>query len=337
MATVSVFIPCYKYGHYLRACVESALRQRDVAVRVLILDDCSPDDTPEIAAQLQREDARVEYRRHAGNVGHIKTYNEGLEWASGDYVVLLSADDMLSAGALARAARIMDEHPEVVLTCGREVRSATLRFDAVPDPTDFSWQILSGAEFWERSCSQGGNLVSTPTAIARTTVHKQVGGYSASLPHSGDLEMWLRLAAHGSVAVIDAVQGFYRVHGGNMSAGFEGLLDFQQRKAAFDAAGASCGGRIPDSPRMVTRAARALAEQAFWLASRLFEENELLLSRRCLDEALCMCPELKSWRSWRRLQLKKLLGPGVWRLFRPLMNRARRRPAPQLIRAGGQC
>ena len=51
-----------------------------VDVRVLIIDDASTDDTPEVAAALAAEDARVEFRRHAVNRGHIATYNEGLEW-----------------------------------------------------------------------------------------------------------------------------------------------------------------------------------------------------------------------------------------------------------------
>ena len=328
MATVSVFIPCYKYGNYLRACVQSVLKQEGVEVRVLILDDCSPDDTPGVAAQLCREDGRVEYRRHARNAGHIRTYNEGLEWASGDYVLLLSADDMLAPGALARAARVMDEHPEVVLTCGGEIRAAEPQFDAIPEPGDFTFKILTGAEFWQKSCAIGGNVVSTPTAVARTSTHKRVGGYSETLPHSGDLEMWLRLAGHGSVGVIQTVQGFYRVHGQNMSVGFEGLRDLQQRHAAFAAAASTLGDRIPDSPRLVSRAARALAEQAFWIGSRLFEQRRLLLSRQCFDAALQMCPDLKQWRCWRRQQLKELLGPGVLRVLRPLMAWARgRRPA----------
>ena len=42
----------------------------------------------------------MEFRRHPVNRGHIATYNEGLEWASGDYLLVLSADDMLTPGAL---------------------------------------------------------------------------------------------------------------------------------------------------------------------------------------------------------------------------------------------
>src|SRR4051794_40019596 len=100
MSQVDVVIPCYKYAHFLPGCVGSVLAQDGVDVRVLVIDDCSPDDTAEVAAGLRAADPRVEFRRHAVNRGHIATYNEGLlEWAAGDYVLLLSADDMLTPGA----------------------------------------------------------------------------------------------------------------------------------------------------------------------------------------------------------------------------------------------
>src|SRR5947209_17315201 len=99
---VSVIVPCYNYAHYLPSCIESIVGQENVEVSVLILDDCSTDDTPTVASKLAT-DSRVEVRRHERNVGHIATYNEGLEWVRADYTVLISADDLLTPGALARA------------------------------------------------------------------------------------------------------------------------------------------------------------------------------------------------------------------------------------------
>ena len=59
MASVDVIIPCYKYGHLLEECVESVLSQEDVDVRVVIMDDASPDDTEAIGGRLA-QDRRVE-------------------------------------------------------------------------------------------------------------------------------------------------------------------------------------------------------------------------------------------------------------------------------------
>ena len=107
MASVDVVIPCYNYAKYLPRCVASVLSQEGVDVRALIIDDCSTDETPAVGAALAQQDARVLYRRHAKNMRHIATYNEGLiDWASADYCLLLSADDLLAPLAPATRHRV---------------------------------------------------------------------------------------------------------------------------------------------------------------------------------------------------------------------------------------
>jgi glycosyltransferase involved in cell wall biosynthesis len=69
MSSVDVIVPCYRYGHFLRECVESVLTQSLEDVRVLILDDASPDYTHEVGAELAPEDSRVTLVRHQVNKG----------------------------------------------------------------------------------------------------------------------------------------------------------------------------------------------------------------------------------------------------------------------------
>src|SRR6476660_4146864 len=113
MSSVSVIIPCYKYGHFLEEAVASVLDHQDgVDVRVLIIDDASPDDSAEAARKIAARDPRVEVIVHGANKGNIATFNEGLlDWADGDYCILLSADDRLTPGALRRARDLLDAHP----------------------------------------------------------------------------------------------------------------------------------------------------------------------------------------------------------------------------------
>src|SRR4051794_6872921 len=122
LATVDVVVPCYKYGRYLRRCVESVVHQRNVNVRILIVDDASPDNSAEIGAALAAEYPQVEFRRHVTNAGHIATYNEGLiGWSDSAYCMLLSADDLLAPGALGRAVRIMESDPTIGMVYGRAI------------------------------------------------------------------------------------------------------------------------------------------------------------------------------------------------------------------------
>jgi glycosyltransferase involved in cell wall biosynthesis len=119
MNSVDVVVPCHQYGRFLPQCVSSVLSQPIDDLRVLIIDDASPDNTAEVATELISRDSRVELLRHKANRGHIATYNEGIEWASADYMLLLSADDVLMPGALPRAAKLMERHQEIGMTYGR--------------------------------------------------------------------------------------------------------------------------------------------------------------------------------------------------------------------------
>jgi glycosyltransferase involved in cell wall biosynthesis len=326
MSQVDVIVPCYNYGCFLRRCVESVLTQEGVDVRVLIIDDASPDNTAEVAAALVAGDSRVSFRRHAANRGHIATYNEGLEWAQGDYLLLLSADDLLAPGALARAVRVMDVRPEVGFTCGKAI-------DFTGEPPargaypagEGNCKVLTGGEFLETTCGRGGNTVFTPTVVVRTALQHRVGGYRADLPHTGDMEMWMRLAADSSVAVLDAVQAFYRVHGGNMHLRIAGtqLRELKHRWAAFETFFREHGSTVEGAQQLRQMAGRNIAEEAMWEAySGPYDRDRAGCSAlRSLAERAD--PDIRSSRIYRRLRWKLRLGPGLWYLLRRLAFRKR--------------
>lgn len=318
MSSVDVIVPCYRYGRFLRQCVESVIAECALHVRVLIIDDASPDNTAEVAADLAREDSRVTFLRHTANKGHIATYNEGIEWVSADYMLLLSADDYLLPGALNRSVQLMDAYHEVGFTFGKSLKlhdGATNQTNTVIEKSD--WRILSGREFIELSGSC--NIVPTPTAVVRTEVQKRLGGYRLELPHSGDMEMWLRFAAHASVGILGAYQAVYRLHGKNMSIGYSAkgyLSDLQQRKAALDVFFQTCGHRLPDTQQLRRKLFWSLGCDAVGHASTAFNEGEMAVSGQLSDFGLSMCPEVKRSLPWTKLTCKRLLGLRAWRALK---------------------
>ena len=283
MSSFSVIVPCYRYAHFLRDCVDSALKQPGVHVRVLIIDDASPDNTPEVAATLTAEDRRVEFTRHQSNRGHIATYNEGLEWADGDYTVLLSADDLLTPGALARAAAVLDAHPRVGFVYGRAVKFSTMPPPAARELHGAARVMVTpGLEWLAARCEDGwfskSHRLISPEAIMRTSLNKHLGGYRPSLPATGDLEMWMRFAVHSDVAYLpDADQAYYRVHGENMHTKVlkDPLRETQQRKAAFDTIFIEYGDSIPDLGRLRERAYRKLADDSLATGAELFDDGRI--------------------------------------------------------------
>jgi hypothetical protein len=333
LARIDVFIPCYNYGRFLYQCVHSVLGQVGVDVRVLILDDASSDHTAEVAAGLAREDSRVTVISHSTNKGHINTYNEGIEWASADYMLLLSADDYLLPGALSRAADLMDAYPEVGFAFGNVIElsdsgNETPLKSIIEATNDSDKHILEGREFIELSGAD--NQVATCSAVVRTELQKHLGGYRHELPHAGDMEMWLRFAAHASVGFISAYQGVYRRHRANMSTAYyfisDGRLiytkngrldDLQQRKSALDCFSEHCNDVLPRREHLCRGLYRRLSELAVGHASAAFNDGEMEESRQLSDFALAVFPEIKSSSPWVKLTCKRWMGARTWRAVRP--------------------
>ena len=298
MAKVDIVVPCYNYGHFLRTCVLSVLAQSITDLRVLIIDDASSDDSLLVAKELANTDSRVTIISHSQNWGHIHTYNQGIAWASADYFLLLSADDLLVPGALERATKVMDENPDIVLTHGAVIEW----YDHLPLPEIHQQQsfLWTRQDLIEETCALGSNLVHTPTAIVRTSVQKAVGGYRPSLPHAGDMEMWLRFAAHGRIARIDMVQAIYRRHHSNMSTPYfaEKLPDFQERKNVFDSFFERNWDRIAAPSILKNQVDRVLSGKVYISGiAQLFHGNirrglRLLRYSLALNPRLWYCPPI---------------------------------------------
>lgn len=327
--SVDVIVPCFNYGDLLGACVASVLSQEGVLVRVLIMDDASTDDTEAMGRRLAA-DRRVEYRRHAVNHGHIATYNEALELVTGDYCMVLSADDVLTPGALARATQLMETHPEVGLVYGADIPFRGQPPLAEARSTSGPSRIVSYLEFLAAACRLGHTGIQSPTALVRTSVHRRIGDYLPELPHSGDTEIWLRMAADSKVGQLDADQAFRRLHAANMSLGYSPLQRLEEQRRAFDIHFQRQAPLTPDRAELQAVVKRTIAESAVWSAAHVFDRGD---SRGCeafLAMASATSPGIESWDAWRRLQWKRRLGPAACRLIAPIAARARRlagRPA----------
>lgn len=269
--SVTVVIPCYNYGHFLPHLVSTVLAQTDVDAHVIIVDDASPDGSALVAERLAAEHPRVRALLHQENAGHIRTYNDGLDLVDTDYVTLVSADDLLAPGALARACNVMEHHPRVGLVYGHAVTFTASTTPSPPHrPLPTTWSRWNGDGWIRLAARRGKNFIMSPEAVLRTSALRQVGGYNADLPHSGDLEYWLRTAARWDVARVNGTpQAYYRVHGGNMHTTDFGTmaLDLRHRLAAFESLADPKLG-VAGSERLLRRVQSALADESMLFAVR---------------------------------------------------------------------
>ncbi|MCC2033015.1 glycosyltransferase [Microbacterium allomyrinae] len=322
-ATVLVVVPCYNYGRYLRACADSILSQEGVAVEMLIMDDASTDDSAAIAAEIAAADPRVRVVSHPVNRGHIQTYNEALPTATSDYVVLLSADDLLAPGALDRATRIMAADRRIGLVYGHPQEFSTAPVTrTVRFASRTAWR---GSRWIDHQFDRGLSIIHSPEAVVRTSVHRQAGWYRPELPHSGDLELWLRIAAVADVARVNGPdQAYRRVHDESMMrTRFSGALrDLVERRRAYESFldGAALSPRRTARLRRLMN--RRLAAEAFGWACAMTEELQPGLADVVGADAAdvvafgeSIYPGFRGLAAWRELDARSR-GPAMTRVDR---------------------
>ena len=242
MPRISVVVPCYRLGHLLADCVESILSQTYTDLEVLIMDDCSPDNTAEVAATLT--DPRVRYVRNDPNLGHLKNYNRGLSLARGDYMWLISADDRLRRPYVAeRFVKLLDARPDVGY-----VFCPVMKFTSDGDTHVYGGHgvrdvIFNGHDFLRTLAN--GNAVPAPSGLVRRSCYERISMFPLDMPFAGDWYLWSAFALFTNVAYLAEPMVGYRVHTGNMT------LDFKKRVDAL----------VQDELRVLW-AMKALAESA---------------------------------------------------------------------------
>jgi Glycosyl transferase family 2 len=322
LPTVSVIVPCFNYGHLLEGCLASVLSQEGVDVLVLVIDDLSTDDSALVARRLAAREPRVEFRPHRENMGLIATANEGLRWAAGEFVVLLSADDFLVPGSLRRATQVMASHPKVGMVYGKTILAE--EGQPIPEPAG-RWRttkVWSGADWVRIRCRSTYNCISSPEVVVRNSVQRAVGGYDPACHHTSDLNMWLRIAALADIAYIRGIpQAIYRVHSDSMlRSQASAMSDLRERRAAFDSFFAACPPQLGRPDRLRRMVARTLARQALWRASRCVDRG---VPHGEVEEltgfALEVCPDAPRLREWWGLRLRQRIGTGRSALFPPFL------------------
>jgi len=215
-AAITAVIPCYNYGGYLPAAVRAVLEQAAVDARVIIVDDASPDGSGNVAQALADADDRVTVIRHHENLGHIRTYNDGLAQVTTEFVTLVSADDIVAPGAFARAIALMQHHPSVGLVYG-----PIETFETHPGVHRSSartwWRVTPGRRWAAAMARRTECEIRSPEAVLRTATLRSVGRYNPDLPRTADMEYWLRVGLGWDIGYVGgATQAFYRLHGSNM-------------------------------------------------------------------------------------------------------------------------
>lgn len=211
MPAVSVVLPAYNAGPFLDAALASVLRQPEVALEVIAVDDGSSDQTPRRLADWAARDPRV--RVLSGpNGGPAVARNRGLAAARAPVVGFIDADDLWPADKLARQLVRLEAEADLDALSG-----FTCYFDrAAPDGLEPAADARRVTLFH----------VHLGATLFRRGLLETLGGFNPAQRYSEDHDLWLRLREGGHrFAILRHTTLFYRRHEQSMTAGKTGLGD----------------------------------------------------------------------------------------------------------------
>lgn len=208
---VSVVIPAYNYANFLPGAIASVLAQASVDLELIVVDDGSTDETPEVCAHCT--DPRLRTVRQS-NAGLSASRNTGIREARFPYVAFLDADDRWEPGFLATVFREFHRLGPAFAAVG----TACLRMNASGEPLAPPRQnFLHAGELTAASfCLRNRPLSSS--VVIRRDVFEECGNFDTSLRSSEDRDMWIRITARGHrFYYLGEPLATIRRHPGNMS------------------------------------------------------------------------------------------------------------------------
>jgi glycosyltransferase involved in cell wall biosynthesis len=201
---VTVVVPTRDRAALLRQTLWSVRSQRPEP-RVVVVDDGSADETPEVVAAA----GATLVRNPAGGWGAGGSRNEGLRYVETELVCFVDSDDLLVPGALGRLTEALEAHPDAPFAAG----AALVGLDSGGTWAPYGFIAPSRAELERgRAGLYVRNWVPSSGVLARVDALRAVGGYDERLTYSEDHELWLRLATLGDPVHVHEITSVYRRH-----------------------------------------------------------------------------------------------------------------------------
>ena len=117
--SLSVIVPNYNHGRYLREALTAIGAQSYRPMEILVVDDASTDDSLAVLEELCRSEPGLRFLRNEKNKGVIETLNRGLENVTGDYVMCAGADDKVLPGLFEKSLALLSANPSAALCSSR--------------------------------------------------------------------------------------------------------------------------------------------------------------------------------------------------------------------------
>jgi glycosyltransferase involved in cell wall biosynthesis len=216
---VSVIVPNYNHARFLRERIDSILAQTYQDFELILLDDCSTDESREILAQYA-SDPRVHLEFNQVNSGSTyKQWNKGVRLAQGQYVWIAESDDYADEKLLESLIETLEAHSEVAFVYCRswcvDDEKPKVFVDSYLNDDSRLWEkdfVDLGPEAASRYFLLANAVGNASAVVFRKDVYERAGGADESFRYCADWKLWASMAMAGGLAYVCEPLNYYRYH-----------------------------------------------------------------------------------------------------------------------------
>jgi glycosyltransferase involved in cell wall biosynthesis len=227
---IGVLMPVYNVAPFIKESIQSIMNQSFSDFELLIIDDCSTDETFNIIQTFQ--DDRIKLIRNEVNKGLVYGLNLGLQLLQNDYIARMDGDDLCLPNRLEYQVRFMDENPEVVL-CGTQAYWDEIGQDGVLGKSH-KWDYPTSDEAIRVSLLWSASFVHPSVIMRGDVIRRNHMIYDDSYTIAcEDWHMWIRLSSLGKIANLNERLMRYRIRKGSLHRSDPSMamkLNYQVRK-----------------------------------------------------------------------------------------------------------
>jgi len=200
---VSVVMSAYNAAPFIRAAVDSVLAQTFRDLELVVVDDGSTDETPQILSEI--DDPRLVLLRQ-DNAGHASGLNTGLEAARGEFITFLDADDLCDPTRVEKQLAALKANPNI-----HGVGTWEVVVDQDGNPLAYPTQPCEPEQI-RRAYAEGRMGLNGMSVMIRAEVFDAVGRFRPAIDPCHDLDMWMRVTERFDVACLPERLYIYRQH-----------------------------------------------------------------------------------------------------------------------------
>jgi alpha-1,3-rhamnosyltransferase len=220
---VSVLVPAYNHHQYIIECLESIRALNYKRLELIVSDDCSTDNTFELAEQWAQKNAdrfeRTLVVRQEKNAGLVRNLQFMFNNAQGDYIAYIASDDVYVESAIAARVEMLERNRDIDAVFGNvqemSIDGAVIRNEHIPKwrARELSLSKLLTSSLILNFCVPGPSMVLRRKAVLE-------GGSLGQLPADlrvEDIYIYIRLAALGKLRFLNAIVAKYRILPGGLN------------------------------------------------------------------------------------------------------------------------